>query len=314
VHAILRRGAAGTVALAVGTLVVMTCFAVLGWSESGLVSAPPSPSRVTPLGTAADSIPDNVVGHRWIIPVGRTWISVPILMYHYIQTPPSILKDRLGFNLSVSPSDFNAQMDWLSVHGYHPVTLNDLHVYFNGKQALPSKPVVITLDDGYDDLYTKAFPILQAHNFRAVAYIVSGFVGQPRYVTAAQVVEMSKGGIEIASHTVNHPNLANTSPPNVMYQLVTSKAWLEHLVKHPIVDFAYPSGKFDARVIAALSMSGYATAVTTMPGTYHSKADRYTWTRVRVSGGESLAAFVANLGPIEKPVLITEVVVERTVT
>jgi hypothetical protein len=51
-----------------------------------------------------------------------------------------------------------------------------------------------------------------------------------------------------------------------------------------------------------------------MPGTYHSKTDRYTLTRVRVSGGESLADFARNLGPIEKPVEITEVVVERTVT
>jgi peptidoglycan/xylan/chitin deacetylase (PgdA/CDA1 family) len=252
------------------------------------------------------------VTHDWVIPVGRQSISVPILMYHYIRTPPSILVDRLGYNLSVSPTDFSQQMDWLAVHGYHPITMNDLRAYFAGRQVLPSKPVVITLDDGYADLYQIAFPILRAHRFKAVAYIVSGFVGQPGYVTAAQVVELSQNGIEIASHTVNHPNLAHTSGPEVMWELSASKKWLQDLIGHPVLDFAYPAGRFNDQVIAALQAIGYESAATTIPGTYHSEADRFTWTRVRVRGGESLLEFTQSLGPVERAVRVTHVDVAIT--
>jgi peptidoglycan/xylan/chitin deacetylase (PgdA/CDA1 family) len=314
VHAILRRGAAGLAALAVGVLVLMIGVAVLVWGESGLVlpaSLPSSPQRVHvppgPIGTAGGRRPEVVVTHDWVIPLGRRSISVPILMYHYIRTPPSILTDRLGYKLSVAPADFSLQMDWLAIHGYNPVTFNDLRAYFAGRQALPSKPVVITLDDGYADLYQTAFPILAAHNFKAVAYIVTGFVGRPGYVTASQVVQLAQNGIEIASHTVNHADLAHISPPLVLWEVVSSKAWLQELLGHPVVDFAYPSGKFNAQVIAALQASGYQSAATTISGTYHSEADRFTWTRVRVGGGESLSDFAHSLGPVERAVEITDI-------
>jgi peptidoglycan/xylan/chitin deacetylase (PgdA/CDA1 family) len=313
VHAILRRGAAGLVALAVGILALMVYVAVLVWAESGLVSQPTSssaPQQVDQfLGSSgmAGGRPRQVITHDWVIPVGRSSISVPILMYHYIRTPPSILTDRLGFDLSVSPTDFSRQMDWLAGHGYHTITLDSLRAYFAGRQALPMKPVVITLDDGYADLYQTAYPILQAHNFKAVAYIVTGFVGKSGYVTAAQVLELAQHGIEIASHTINHADLARTSPPIVMWELISSKKWLQDLVGHTVVDFAYPSGRFSAQVIAALQMTGYQSAATTMPGTYHSEADRFTWTRVRVHGGESLLYFTQSLGPVEKAVEITDI-------
>ncbi len=313
-HAILRRGAAGLVVLSVGILMLMTGVSVLAWGDSGLVSWAPLPSahqRVDvppgPTGTPGGRRREVVVTHDWVIPVGRRSISVPILMYHYIRTPPSILTDRLGYKLSVSPSVFTIQMDWLAIHGYNPVTLNDLRAYFAGRQALPNKPVVITLDDGYADLYQIAFPILAAHNFKAVAYIVTGFVGRHGYVTASQVVQLSQNGIEIASHTVNHADLAHTSLPMVTWELVFSKAWLQRLLGHPVVDFAYPSGMFNAQVIAALQASGYQTAATTISGTYHSEADRFTWTRVRVGGGESLSDFAHSLGPVERAVEITDV-------
>ncbi len=232
------------------------------------------------------------------IPPGRTTISVPILLYHYIRDVPRTAS-KLSYNLSVSPADFNAQMDWLASHAYHPVTIEDLDAYFTEGRPLPSKPVVITLDDGYRDLYTTAFPILQAHGFRAVAYIVSGFVGEPRYVTRAMIQEMDAGGIQIASHTVDHPNLTHTSAPMVAYEVVEAKLWLETLLGHQVVDFAYPSGRFNQSVIAELEKAGYSTAVTENSGTYHSWADRFEWTRVRVSGGEVLAAFIRSLGPVE---------------
>ncbi len=143
-------------------------------------------------------------------------------------------------------------MDLLGANGYHPVDFNDLRAYFGGVAPLPSKPVVITLDDGYADLYAAAYPILHSHKFKAVAYIVTSFVGQSRYVTAAQVLEMDHNGIEIASHTVDHANLSKASLYWAQAQLTSSKLWLENLTGHSIVDFAYPSGKYSATAIAAL--------------------------------------------------------------
>src|SRR5581483_3240766 len=97
-----------------------------------------------------------------VVPVGRQSIHVPILMYHYIRVNPNPA-DRLGFDLSVTPEDFNSQMDWLAGHGYHPIDFNDLRAYFAGQRPLPERPVIVTLDDGYRDLYTTAYPILRAH-------------------------------------------------------------------------------------------------------------------------------------------------------
>jgi peptidoglycan/xylan/chitin deacetylase (PgdA/CDA1 family) len=231
-----------------------------------------------------------------VVSVGRRNITLPILMYHYVRTPPSVKTDLLGYRLSVSPADFTAQMDWLSRHAFHPVDFNDVRAYFAGQAPLPASPVVITFDDGYADLYTTAFPILAAHGFKAVAYIVSGFVNHPRYVSAAEVVQMDDNGIEIASHTVDHADLARSPYASVMRELVDSKGWLEHLLGHPVLDFAYPSGAFNALVVSEVIRAGYDTAVTTMSSVDHSVADRYLWTRVRVGGGESLADFAHGLG------------------
>jgi peptidoglycan/xylan/chitin deacetylase (PgdA/CDA1 family) len=238
------------------------------------------------------------------IPLGRTEISVPILMYHYIQDLPKN-PDPLTYNLTVTPANFTQQMDWLRAHAYHPVTIDDLRAYFTGQHTLPSKPVVITLDDGYRDLYTTAYPILRAHNFKAVAYIVTSFVNRPRYVTSDMIVELDKYGIEIASHTVDHGNLARAAVPTVTYEVVASKQWLEKLLGHAVVDFAYPSGKFDAADERVLEQAGYSTAVTELESIYHMWATRLAWSRTRVGGAWHLADFIKGLGPIEPYVITT---------
>ena len=264
----------------------------------------PSTPILAPFGRSAGSAAGVLRAQRWVIPLGRRSIKVPILMYHYIRTPPSRLGDPIGYNLSISPATFQIEMEWLWDHGYHPVDFNDLRAYFDGRRPLPSRPVVITLDDGYADLYTTAYPILREFSFKAVAYIVSGFVGRPLYVSAPEVKAMDQNGIEIASHTVDHADLATASPTWTMYQLTESKTWLQNLIGHPVIDFAYPSGRFNARVVEEVRDAGYDTAVTEVPGISHNLGDRYTWTRVRVAGGESLATFVTNLGPVEAMVKV----------
>lgn len=233
-----------------------------------------------------------------MVPAGRPAVNVPILMYHYIRDNPDP-HDVLGANLSVSPADFRSQMDWLAKNGYHPVDLDDLRGYLMNNATLPSRPVVITLDDGYADLYTAAYPVLRAHQFKAVAYIVSGFLNRPSNVTPAQVVEMNANGIEIGSHTVSHSDLTKLSGAELQRQLGDSKVTLEAILGHPVLDFCYPSGAFNPTVVHAVQAAGYQSATTTRPGTGHAAADRFEWTRVRVNGGEPLNEFTARLGSTE---------------
>jgi peptidoglycan/xylan/chitin deacetylase (PgdA/CDA1 family) len=306
-------GQAARYVFVLGALLLSTVF-MLQANDS---ARPPAPAAVTALEmpstvlTQADnSGREYFVKRHDVVPVGATTIQLPILMYHYIRTPPSMKTDLLGYRLSVAPDVFRAQMDWLYTMGYHTVTFNQVRAYFAGTNGLPSRPVVITLDDGYRDLYTAAYPILRAHNFTAVAYIVPNFVGWPQYVTRDQILEMDRQGIEIASHTMDHSDLAKMSWGSAMYQLVQSKKWLESLVGHPVVDFAYPSGKFTSQTVAAVAKAGYDTAVTEQVSVMHSRADRYTWARVRVGGGELLPEFIKGLGASMSSVTITNVDVE----
>jgi peptidoglycan/xylan/chitin deacetylase (PgdA/CDA1 family) len=297
VHVMLRRGAAAVAFLATCILVVQVGDTTRATPARAVLDT--VLERQAALGMPSRSDRNFLLTHMRVIPLGRSSISLPILMYHYIRPAPSTYTDYLGYRLTVTPADFSAQLDWLATNEYHPVDFNDLRAYFAGAMPLPSKPVVITLDDGYADLYATAYPILQSHKFKAVAYIVTSFVGQSRYVTAAQVLEMDRHGIEIASHTVDHANLSKASLYWAEAQLTSSRTWLENLTRHAVVDFAYPSGKYSATAVAALQATGYDTAVTEQFGTLHSRADRYLWTRVRVGGGESLVDFAASLGPIE---------------
>jgi peptidoglycan/xylan/chitin deacetylase (PgdA/CDA1 family) len=236
-------------------------------------------------------------------------------MYHYIRRPPNPAEDRLGWNLSTSPEDFRQQMNYLDDHGFHPVTLDHLRAYFAGTRTLPDRPVVLTFDDGYADFYTEAFPVLKQHHFKAVAYVVSGFVGNPGVsVTADQVREMDAYGIEIGAHTVNHVDLTRAGG-SLWYEVKGSKDALEAMVGHPVLDFCYPSGRVNAAVVAAVQAAGYQSATTTQPGASHNLGDRYTWSRVRVSGGESLEDFAKGLDQHETgvfPTTITTVKIPRT--
>ena len=223
---------------------------------------------------------------------GPSSINVPILTYHYIRVNPD-RNDRMGFALSVTPSDFAAQMDWLAQNGYHTITTEDLYTYLNRYGGLPSKPVILTFDDGYADFYTTALPILRSHGFVAVSYVVSGFVGWPGYMTSAQIREADRSGMEIGSHTVNHANLANVSAGAVRTQIVQSKEFLEQVVGHPVSSFCYPSGKYTSAVASAVAAAGYHDATTTTYGYSYTLANRYVWSRLRVSGGETRDQFAA---------------------
>jgi hypothetical protein len=102
-------------------------------------------------------------------------VQVPILMYHYITTPPT--NNELEEHLTVAPALFSQEMDYLKSHGYSTITYNQLFdaLYYGG--PLPSRPIVLTFDDGQENNYQVAFPILQAHGFSGMFFIITGKIG-----------------------------------------------------------------------------------------------------------------------------------------
>lgn len=255
-----------------------------------------------------------------MVPTGQAQVHVPILMYHYVgQVPANDPNPHLRAGLTVSPEAFQQQVRWLQANGYHAIDAVQLDDYFEGISNLPARPVMLTFDDGNADLYTNAYPILREAHLRGVAYIVSGFLGARGHVTAGQVQEMSRNGIEIGSHTFNHEDLTQEPPARLQMELNRSRQTLEQLTGDPVTDFAYPAGRYDATVQAATAQAGYTSAMASdaspsgglpppaaVTGTAHSWSDRYAWSRIEVNGQESLSQFAATLGPADPTVVRME--------
>lgn len=219
-----------------------------------------------------------------------------MLMYHYVRNCPNP-NDRVGCGLSVSPAVFRQQMQYLADHGYHTVTMAQIRAYFHGKGCLPQKSVALTFDDGYQDFYTAAFPILREFNFTATEYVISGFIDDANQHSLRrwQIQELSIYGIDIGAHTFNHADLTRTPPGQMAAQLGPPKKTLEAITGAPVLDFAYPAGKHNASAEAEVAAAGYESAVTTEPGLSHSWGGRFIWTRQRVEGGQSMAYFAQSL-------------------
>ena len=129
-------------------------------------------------------------------------------MYHYISVPPAGA-DIYRRDLSVTPALFESHLKYLTDAGYHAITLDDLLYALAQGRELPAKPVILTFDDGYEDNYTNAFPLLQKYNMVGHFFIISDFVNQerPGYMTWPQIEEMAAAGQRFGSHSRDHPNL-----------------------------------------------------------------------------------------------------------
>lgn len=217
-------------------------------------------------------------------------LRVPILMYHYVSTPPEGA-NAIRDDLSVPPHRFEQHMFYLREAGYTSISLDDLCQALQTGQALPGKPIVITFDDGYRDIYTYAFPLLQKYGFGATVFLITDVIDQehPDYLTWAQVTEMDRAGMHMEAHSRSHPDLRGRSAEYLVGQIAGAKDAIEAHTHRPVHFFCYPAGKYDEQVIQVLRATHYWGAVTTNFGAEH-HADRiFEMPRIRVRGHHSVA-------------------------
>jgi len=233
-------------------------------------------------------------------------VQVPILMYHHVSDIHPM--NLLDWSLTVTPIDFSQQLDYLKAHNYHTITFNQLFDALYYKGPLPQHPIILTFDDGYDDVYHFAFPILQAHGFSGMFYIITGVVGWNGYMNWPQIRNLLAGGMQIGSHTIHHVNIGTTllySPAQAQQELVQSQATLEKKLGVIIQQFCYPAGEpflhgslaLQQRVVALLATDSYVGATTDpgQTGVYQHSDAPFVLLRIRVDGRESFSSFVESL-------------------
>jgi peptidoglycan/xylan/chitin deacetylase (PgdA/CDA1 family) len=203
---------------------------------------------------------------------------VPILMYHHVGIPSG--KWRLN---TVSEKSFEHQMAFIKRHGFQVVSFDHLVTGMKEGQQFARNTVVLQFDDGYEDNYKYAFPILKKYGFPAMVFLVSDWVDTPDCLTWDQVKEMEKYNFLAEAHTRHHVYLPKASLAQAQDEIAGSKKIIEDHLGHSIDYFAYPTGGFTEETKRLVQEAGYKAAVTTHRGRDKFNVDLYELKRIHMN-------------------------------
>ncbi len=187
-------------------------------------------------------------------------MRIPILMYH------SIINDH---NKSVSINSFEKQMLFMKKMGYQTINFNELNNSNNNKKF------IITFDDGYENVFLNAFPLLKKLGFKATCFIVTNKIGlynewdvnkvsykKMKLMNFDQINEWLLSGFDVGSHSMDHLDLTKINNENKFQQIVYSKNFFKEIFNVEIKSFSYPYGSYDDE-LCNLVKKYYNFAVTT---------------------------------------------------
>lgn len=241
--------------LALFIVLLLSCTVIFMFNEH-------NKNTVTSLATTKEGTSPQESSEKEAIPLeGITVINdnrgVPIICYHHVcEDNPS------KSSIVVTNEKFTEHLKTLKDNGYTTLTISQLNDYLFNNKPIPEKSVMITFDDGYNDNYSNAFPILKEFNMNATIFVISALIDTDNYMTSSQVKELSDYGIDIQSHTANHVDLITLSYEDQLKEFIVSKETLEKVIEKPINSIAYPLGHFNEDSKKAAKDAGYSMGFT----------------------------------------------------
>ncbi|AWI76801.1 polysaccharide deacetylase [Parazoarcus communis] len=230
--------------------------------------------------------------------------QINILMYHQVGDFAPMKAHQSTY---CNHRRFAAQMAWLSRFGYTVLSMDQVLACLRGDTPTPPRAVALTFDDGYENFYEYAFPVLQRYGFPAMVYLIADLLGQPSswfaadgrdtppLMSAARILQLRKAGIDFGSHSATHQKLAKCEDQRIMEEVTRSKAKLEDLLGEPVRHFCYPYGSHDLRAVNAVAAAGYLTATTCARAPATPTDDPLTLPRKAISHGDNLLGFLWRL-------------------
>ena len=244
-------------------------------------------------------------GRPLIIPL--TELNPTGVRFDHFQTVPILCYHRFGSGgnkMVVAQANFAAQLDWLARNDYRVIRLGQLLGYLEGRQALPRRAVVITIDDGYESVHRIALPLLRRYGFPATLFVYTDFVGAAEGLSWSQLLELQDSGlVDIQAHSKTHRSLIERSAGESELQyrqaleteVRAPRELLERRLPTHVSQFAFPYGDSNELVLDVLSRQKYQLAVTVTPGTNAFFAQPFMLRRTMIFGDYDLEAFKARL-------------------
>lgn len=199
---------------------------------------------------------------RWPLPRDA---AVAVLGYHRVDDGGPLAVGTRTFLLHMQVLDAERQRQ--------PVLDLDDAIDRLAAGTAPRRAVVVTFDDAWADNYTNALGHLVEHQIPATLFVPSRLLGSPGRLSRAQLLEMAAAGVSIGAHSRTHADLTACSDAELEWEARGSREDLEDLLGAPCTRFAYPIGRLDARVRAAVAAAGFRTAVTTVRGWARANTD-----------------------------------------
>jgi peptidoglycan/xylan/chitin deacetylase (PgdA/CDA1 family) len=235
---------------------------------------------------------------RFAVPRGGLSL---ILNYHSV---------RPAHAYATTPADFRAQLSYLK-NNFSVISLSEFHALRSRGIPLPAKSAVITFDDGFQDNYQYAYPVLRELGFPATIFLATGFINGEVDITRgwqdycgldplkwSQILEMSQSGIGFGAHTHTHPILTAITLDEAEAEIVRSKTAIAGRLGSPPQHFAFPQGQpraFNPSIIRLLEKHGFQLACSTIWGTSNADTDLFSLHRVRIDACDTFGDFVAKV-------------------
>jgi peptidoglycan/xylan/chitin deacetylase (PgdA/CDA1 family) len=215
-------------------------------------------------------------------------------MYHVIAAPPAGAPFPA---LYVPQNEFAAQMQALKAAGWHAVTLDQVEAYW--KRGVPlgaGKPIVISFDNGYRSQYVNALPVLQQLGWVGDENLqLIGLPPSEGGITDAQIRGLIAAGWELDTQGISHADLIAVDATQLHNEVATARQTLRQRYGVPVNWFCYPSGHYNAAVIAEVQAAGFVGSTTVIPGWASPSEDPYRLPRLRVLSGTSPQALLAQI-------------------
>jgi peptidoglycan/xylan/chitin deacetylase (PgdA/CDA1 family) len=224
-------------------------------------------------------------------------VPVPILMYHVIAAPPAGAPFP---GLYVEPQLFAEQMHALKAAGWHAVTPDQVEAYWRDGVSLgPGKPIVLSFDNGYQSQYTQALPVLRSLGWVAEENLqLTGLPPSQGGLGQQEIRGLVAAGWELDTQGFSHADLITLDAAELHYQVATARQVIQRRFRVPVDWFCYPSGHYDATVVAAVKAAGYVGSTTVVPGWASPDSDPYRLPRLRVLGGTSPTELLEEIADI----------------